>query len=167
MIRSMRGSTRGALFLDRVRGVGKIRSVANSRRYLRVFLSKPSWHAMSIMGAVLLPALGMTGCASGGSSNPFDQTSTGDIYQLRVESRSSYDVSIYVDAGERRQLLATIRPRSIEFIEFRYPVGRPLRLELESMVGERYRVPPGPALGGGRVDLIILENIRRSGFVRR
>lgn len=159
----MGGSTRGALFLDRSGEAGKIRSIAKSRRYLSVFSSKPS----STLGAIVLLVPSAIGCASGSAGNPFDQTSAGDIYQLRVESRSSYDVSIYVDAGERRQLLATIRPRSIEFIEFQYPVGRPLRLELESMVGERYRVPPGPALGGGRVDLIILENIRRSGFVRR
>ncbi|MGD2121704.1 MAG: hypothetical protein PVJ76_08165 [Gemmatimonadota bacterium] len=119
-------------------------------------------------GAVLvLLALSFSGCASGGYSNPFEEGTARDYYQIRVESRSSYDVSIYVEVGNRRELLATIRPRSIQLLEFQHPVGRPLRLELESMLGERYRVPPGTAQGGGRVDLIILENIRRSAFIRR
>ncbi len=117
--------------------------------------------------AALLLGLSLSGCASAGYNSPFDETSGTDIYQLRVESRSPYDVSIYIDAGGRRELLATIRAQTIEFLQFQYPFGRPLRIELETMVGDRYRVPPGPVLGGGRVELIIFENIRRSGFVRR
>jgi hypothetical protein len=122
---------------------------------------------LGLRWSFLLLALSLSGCASGGYSNPFNESSARDYYQIRVESRSTYDVSIYVEVGNQRELLATIRPRSIEFLEFQHPVGRPLRIELESMMGERYRVPPGSAQGGGRIDLIIQENIRRSAFVRR
>lgn len=170
MIRRVWCITREGLFLDLQVGAKEIRRNANSWRCRSVFFSKLSTHPRPrriALGGVLLSGLALFGCASGGTSNPFTESSARDYYQLRVESRSTYDVSIYVDLGQRRELLATIRPRSIEFLEFQYPLGRPLRIELESMVGERYRIPPGSAQGGGRVDLIIQNNIRRSAFIRR
>lgn len=135
-----------------------------------MFVSRPSnGHVFkgTIHAIVFLSSLILFGCASATASNPFTEDSARNRYQIRVESRSTYDVSIYVDLAGRREFLATIRPRSIEFLEFEYPLGRPLRLELESILGDRYRIPPGSAQGGGRVDLIIYENLRRSVFIRR
>jgi hypothetical protein len=144
--------------------------MAKSWRYWSVFPEEQKCHPRSLLAsrfALVFLMLNLSGCATAGSNNPFTESSARDYYQVRVESRSSYDVSIYVDVGNRRELVATIRPRSIEFVEFQYPLGRPLRIELESMLGERYRIPPGSAQGGGRIDLVIMENLRRSGFVRR
>ena len=108
----------------------------------------------------------LLGCATGTASNPFTENTPRDGYQLRIVSRNDYDVTVYIDPGEGREVLTTMRPRSIEFLEFQYPMGRPLRLEVESIVGDRYRVPPGSSIGGGRVDLVIPANIRRTVLTR-
>ncbi len=135
---------------------------------MQVFRSSTHPNACwSLLASVLLLGSGLVGCATGPSGNPFVESAARNVYQLRIESLNSYDVSIYLETGEGRSLLTTIRARSIEFLEFQYPLGRPLRLELESFMGERYRVPPGSAQGGGRIDLIIYEDIRRSRFIRR
>ena len=51
--------------------------------------------------------------------------------------------------------------------EFEYPAGRPLYIELETRLGDRFRVPGISFPGGGRVDMIISSTLRNSGFVRR
>ncbi|MBT8397182.1 MAG: hypothetical protein HKO65_18865 [Gemmatimonadetes bacterium] len=120
--------------------------------------------SLALLGSFLI----FSGCSTGGSSeNPFNQSTARDQWVLRVESRNSYETQLFIDLDGRRELLATLQPRTIQFVEFQYPLGRPLRLEVESFIGDRYRIPPGASIGGGRVDLIIFENIRRTTFVRR
>ncbi len=118
----------------------------------------------SVIGLFLL----VQGCAAGGASNPFVQgAADGDAYLLRVESRNSFEVEVYIRPTGERQLIGTVSPSGLEFFEFMYPRGRPLTVELQTRLGDRYRVPGMPFPGGGRVDLVVGSNIRQSGFVRR
>jgi hypothetical protein len=89
-----------------------------------------------------------------------------EVFLLRVESRNMYDVSVYVIPAGRRQLVGTVRANGVEFFEFEYPLGVPLSVELETKIGDRYRIPTAPIFGGGRVDLFISNTLRRSGFRR-
>jgi len=89
-------------------------------------------------------------------------------YNLRVENRNLYEVSVYVvPRAQRRVLVGEVSPGRYEFLEFQYPVGLPLVVELENEIGDRYRIPRVPFIGGGRVELIVTDNLRRSGYVRR
>ncbi|MCJ7627295.1 MAG: hypothetical protein MUO50_02795 [Longimicrobiales bacterium] len=90
-----------------------------------------------------------------------------DRFTLRVESRNTFDVSVYVSSAGKRQLVGTVSSNGLEFFEFEYPAGRPLNVELESRLGDRYRLPPLVFTGGGRLDLLISNELRRSGFVNR
>jgi len=113
--------------------------------------------------AVLL----LAGCAAGGRGNPFVEATNTEHYSLRVESGNSFDVDIYVNPSGRRQLIGTIPGHGLEYFEFEYPAGRPLNVELEGRMGDRYRIPPILFPGGGRVELLVYEDLRRSGFIRR
>ena len=108
------------------------------------------------------------GCASSGSKNPFAEGSSVEWYNLRVENRNLYEVSVYVvPRGQRRVLVGAVSPGRYDFLEFQYPVGLPLAVELENEIGDRYRIPSVPFIGGGRVELVVLDNLRRSGYIRR
>jgi hypothetical protein len=115
----------------------------------------------------LLFFLVLEGCASGQGSDPFSEAINRERFILRVESRNRYDVSVYVNPSGRRELLGTVSANGLEFFEFDYPSGRALFVELQTRLGDRYRVPSMPVLGGGRVDLMVYDDLRRSGFVRR
>jgi len=116
--------------------------------------------------ALLLFFLVLEGCATAGSDNPFLESRSMGVFSLRVESRNMYDVSVYVIPAGRRQLVGTIRANGMEFFEFEYPLGMPLSVELETEIGDRYRIPTAPFFGGGRVDLFVSNDLRRSGFRR-
>lgn len=109
----------------------------------------------------------LEGCASGGGGNPFVEATNTDVFILRVESRNSFDVSVYVNPAGRRQLIGTVRGNGLEFFEFEYPMGRPLNVELETRLGDRYRLPAVILTGGGRLDLLVNSELRNSGFVNR
>lgn len=117
-------------------------------------------------GALVL-LLVLQGCATGGSSNPFIDATNMDSFLLRVESRNSFDVSVYVNPAGRRELVGTVQANGLEFFEFQYPAGRPLNVELETRLGDRFRLPTLAFTGGGRLDLLIASELRRSGFVNR
>ena len=109
----------------------------------------------------------LAGCASSSRPSPFTDAGRLDVYNLRVENRNLYEVSVYVVPRGRRVLAGTVGPGRYDFLQFEYPQGLPLRVELENEIGDRYRIPGAAFSGGGRVDLIVSSNIRRSGFVRR
>ena len=127
------------------------------------------WKLGRLMGPAFIGLfLLVQGCAAGGTSNPFvEGAADGDAYLLRVESRNSFEVEVYINTTGERELIGTVSPRGLEFFEFLYPRSRPLSVELQTRLGDRYRVPGVPFPGGGRVDLIVGTNIRQSGFVRR
>jgi len=114
--------------------------------------------------AVLGFFLVLGGCATAGSRNPFAEATNMDVIILRVESRNTYEVSVYVSPAGRRQLVGTVPGNGLEFLEFEYPAGRPLNVELETRLGDRYRLPPFQFFGGGRVDLFVSNDLRRSAF---
>ena len=118
-------------------------------------------------GALFLFFLVLGGCAVGGSGNPFTESTNTDRFVLRVESRNTYEVSVYVNPGGRRQLVGTVPARGLEYFEFDYPAGRTLNVELETQVGDRYRLPAAPIFGGGRLDLMVMGTLRNSGFTNR
>jgi hypothetical protein len=127
-----------------------------SRRLLR-FLGSGAIGLIVVLG----------GCATAGSSNPFVDATNMDSFLLRVESRNSLDVSVYVSPAGRRELVGTVQANGLEFFEFQYPAGRPLNVELETRMGDRFRLPTLPFTGSGRLDLVIASELRRSGFVNR
>ena len=106
------------------------------------------------------------GCATGGG-NPFVEASNTEGYLLRVESQNTFEVSVYMNPSGRRELIGTVPANGLEFFEFEYPAGRPLNLELETRLGDRYRLPALPTPGGGRIDLVVGSELRRSGYVIR
>ena len=108
----------------------------------------------------------LQGCAGFGSSNPFVEASNNDTFLLRVESRNTYEVSVYISPAGRRVLVGTVPGNGLEFLEFEYPAGRPINVELETRAGERYRLPPFPVTSGGRLNLYINSRLRSSGFGR-
>jgi len=117
--------------------------------------------------ALLLFVPMMEGCVSAASDNPFAEATNTDRFILRVESRNTYEVSVFVNPAGRRNLLGTVPGNGLEFFEFDYPAGRPLNVELETRIGDRYRLPAAPIFGGGRVDLVVMNTLRNSRFVRR
>jgi hypothetical protein len=123
--------------------------------------------ARGVVPGLFLLLLGLTGCASGGSSDPFSQSINTDGFLLRVESRNTYEVEVYINPGGKRQLIGTVPANGLEFLEFEYPAGQPLYIELETRLGDRYRIPGISFPGGGRVDMMIMNTLRNSGFVRR
>ena len=119
-----------------------------------------------LFGAFLAGTLLLQACATGGS-NPFVESTNQDVFLLRVESRNNFEVNVYMNPSGKRELIGTVPANGLEFFEFGYPAGRPLSIELQTRLGDRYRIPSTPFPGGGRVDLVVLSDIRRSGFVRR
>lgn len=107
--------------------------------------------------------LSLVGCSGGrGADNPFQRAGTEERVVLRVENQNTSDARIYVRPRGRRTLLATIQPRELRYLEFAYPRGSPLDLEVELIIGERYRFPPLPMTPGIRVELTISSQLRRS-----
>jgi hypothetical protein len=123
--------------------------------------------ARGVVPGLFLLLLALSGCASGGASDPFSQSINTDGFLLRVESRNTYEVEVYINPGGKRELIGTIPANGLEFLEFEYPAGQPLYIELETRLGDRYRVPGISFPGGGRVDMMISNTLRNSGFVRR
>ncbi|MFC1661443.1 hypothetical protein ACFL3S_08350 [Gemmatimonadota bacterium] len=101
------------------------------------------------------------GCAVGGSSNPFDESSRQETVVIRAENHNLHDATVYLRRGGRRQELGSVGARGFQFFEFPWPIGAPLDVEIELSVGERYRLPPFP-LRGGRLELTISSTLRRS-----
>jgi len=118
------------------------------------------------LGALILVGF-LASCASAATDNPFTGGSNADVFSLMVYSQHDYYVDIYVNATGRRQLLGTVRSNQQEFFQFRYPASRPLMLELESELGEHYRIPTAVFNGGGRIDLGIARDLRNSRYIRR
>lgn len=108
------------------------------------------------------PLLFLVACAAGSGGNPFNRTQNMDQVVLRVENDNVYEASIYVRPGGRRRLLGKVDSRGLQFFEFEWPAVTPLSLEIELMVGERYRPPPFPFTPGIRVELIVASDLRRS-----
>jgi len=120
----------------------------------------------SLWGVIILAGFGLLqGCATGAS--PFNENVPMTGFLLRVESRHNAEVSVYANPGGGRELLGTVPANGLEFLEFQYPAGQPLAIELETRLGDRYRMQPAHFPGGGRVDLLISGTLNRSGFVRR
>jgi len=123
--------------------------------------------ARGLRPGLFLLLLAAAACASGGASDPFADSVNTDGFLLRVESTNTYEVEVYINPGGKRTLIGTIGASGLEFFEFEYPAGRPLYIELETRLGDRFRVPGVSFPGGGRVDMIISNTLRNSGFVRR
>ena len=115
----------------------------------------------------MLSTVCLGGCASATSENPFRENWAVHAVILRVESRHNYNVSVYVNATGRRELVGEVRANSRDFFEFNYPESRALMLELESEIGETYRLPGTLFPGGGRVELVVGRNLRQSDYIRR
>lgn len=113
------------------------------------------------MGLVLTLACG--GCASGRAESPFEgQAHPGQVVTLRVENRNLHETTIFLRDGSRRQEIGSVDSRGVEFFNLPWDPGRPLSLELESIVGERYRLTPYVYGGLGRLELIIAPELRDS-----
>ena len=108
----------------------------------------------------------LCGCATTSSGNPFSATADMDAFLMRVESQNSNEVSVYINPSGKRELLGTVPPRGLEFFEFSYPARSPLRVEVETSMGDRFRIPSPTLAGGGRLDLVVSNNLRRSAFRR-
>jgi hypothetical protein len=106
------------------------------------------------------------GCGGGRTigDNPFDRSVNQEQVTLRVENQNLHDATIYLRTGGRRQELGTVSSRGVEFFDFPWPFGRPLDLEIELSVGERYRMSPYPLTSGHRLELLISSDLRQSSF---
>lgn len=110
----------------------------------------------------VVPLILVVACAAGSGGNPFNRSQNMDQVVLRVENDNVYEATIYLRPGGRRRLLGKVDSRGLQFFEFEWPAVTPLSLEIELMVGERYRPPPFPFNAGVRVELIIGQELRRS-----
>ncbi len=119
-----------------------------------------------VLGATFGLLLLVVGCASGRALNPFDSSERLDTVILRVENRNIQNVTIYGLRGRNRAELGTVPGGSLQFLNFGWPLGAPLALEIELEVGERYRLPPYPYSGGGQVWLMVSSELRRSRITR-
>jgi hypothetical protein len=117
----------------------------------------------SLVLSGLVLTLGPGGCATPSAGSPFErQTNPGQALTLRVENRNLRDATIFVRDGSRRQEIGTVNSRAVEFFAIPWNPGRPLDLEIESAVGERYRLSPYIYGGSGRLELIIAPELRDS-----
>ncbi len=102
----------------------------------------------------------------GRALSPFDSGQESDGIVLRVENQNLHDATLYLLREGQRQELGTIRGGGLQFIDFGWPVGLPLTIEIQLEVGERYRPPPFPLSGGGQLRLTVAAQLRRSAFYR-
>jgi len=117
--------------------------------------------ALALAGLLLLAPL--QGCGGGrAADNPFQRAERDERVLLRVENRNQSDARIFIRPRGRRTLLAEVRSRDLTFLEFPWPRGTPLDLEVELLIGGRYRPPPRPLSPGIRVELIIAPDVRNS-----
>jgi len=121
-------------------------------------------------GLVTLSLVFLAGCGGVGrslsSDSPFDRGGNRTGVILRVDNQNIHEAAIYARVGGRLSLLGKVDARSIRFLDFEWPIRNPLTLELELAVGERYVLQPYTLPGGGRVELTVAEELRRSRIQR-
>jgi len=119
---------------------------------------------------LLLCSLTLTqaGCARGRLvDNPFESpTSSQSRVAVRVENRNLHDATLYLRVGGRRVEVGSVRSREVQFFDVPLSSQQPLDLEIELSVGERYRLPPFPYSGGGRLEMVIAPELRQSSIRR-
>lgn len=81
---------------------------------------------------------------------------------MRVENRNLHDATLFLRTGDRRHEIGTVSSRGVAFFDIPWSPDRPLDLEIQLSVGERYRLPPYPFISGGRLELTIASELRRS-----
>jgi hypothetical protein len=106
-------------------------------------------------------------CAGGSRGSPFDRSQNMDQVVLRVENQNTYEASIYLRPGGIRHLLGKVDSRGLQFFQFEWAALTPLSLEIETLIGERYRPPPFPFTPGIRVELMVASELRRSALRQR
>lgn len=130
---------------------------------MRIYGSWKSCLSIGLTFGATLLLLSMQGC--GGvqtADNPFQRAESEERVVLRVENRNYSDARIFIRPRGRRTALAEVRSRDLVFLEFAWPRGMPLDLEVELLVGGRFRPSPLPMNPGIRVELIIAPDVRRS-----
>jgi hypothetical protein len=117
--------------------------------------------------AVLVSVAATGGCSSSSrrtADSPFD-TGVGPgqpQVPMRVENRNLHDATLFLRIGDRRHEIGTVSSRGVAFFDLPWSPDRPLDLEIQLSVGERYRLPPYPFSGAGRLELTIASELRRS-----
>ena len=120
----------------------------------------------SVPLGLALALLLVSACATGTSPSPFDARGTQDAISLRVENRNIHDATLLLLRGKERRELGKVRGGALQYFEFAWPAGLPLDMEIQLQVGERYRLPPFPYVGGGQIGLTVASELRRSAFAR-
>jgi hypothetical protein len=130
---------------------------------VRIGVSRsPHWLPAKAVGVLFL-VLPPLACGGGRTAdNPFQRAETEERVVLRVENQNMSDARIYIRPRGRRTLLATVETRDLRYLEFAWPGRAPLDLEVELIVGDRYRFPPLSMAPGMRVELLIASQLRRS-----
>jgi len=99
--------------------------------------------------------------------SPFESpTSSQSRVTVRVENRNLHDATLYLRVGGRRVEVGSVGSRGVQFFDVPWSPERPLDLEIELSVGERYRLPPFPFSGGGRLEMVIASELRQSSIRR-
>ena len=114
---------------------------------------------------VLLLGILSSSCAQGGRSlgdSPFQGGAQQETLVLRVQNENIHEVSVFLVTGGKEQLLGKVDSRSVRFLEFSMPRAGALSLRLETIVGDRYRLPAHPLTRAGRIELTIANELRRS-----
>jgi hypothetical protein len=110
----------------------------------------------------LLSAGLLSQCSTGRSESPFESSGNEETIILMVDNRNASDAKIYIFPAGRRRLLGEVRTRSLDDLSFGWNTVQALVVEVELLVGGRYRLPPLAPVRPGQINLTIAESLRSS-----
>ncbi len=108
------------------------------------------------------------GCSTGRALNPFDRSQGLETIRLRVDNLNLHDALLVLQRDKERIELGTVQGQGgFRYFEFSWPEGRPVDLEIQLVVGDRFRLPPFPAGVTGQLQVVIAADLHRSVIRRR
>ncbi len=112
---------------------------------------------LAIRGWMLVMTVLSSGCASGGTSNPFAApgANPGEEIRILAQNRSNQDVRVYALSGAKTTNLGVVRARSIESFRMPSPRNNSLRVRLEPLTSMQHTTNSVLVRGGDTLELYI------------
>ncbi|UCC25900.1 MAG: hypothetical protein JSU98_02145 [Gemmatimonadales bacterium] len=107
-------------------------------------------------------SLGLAGCASSGSGDPFAGEATESI-EVEVVNLNFNDATLYALRMGQRIRMGVVTGARTETFTVRWATSFPLRIEIRLLGGERCVTDEIPVDPGDRIYLEIPQNLSRSG----
>ncbi len=114
---------------------------------------------------ILIFVTGCSGLASGGSWDPFAQSSERRLH-VRVQNLTTTDVNVHILAPGRRLEVGLVASRSIRDFSIPWSGTQDARFQVEQIAGRRHTTTGVQVGPGERVEVIVQDPLQRT-IVRR